>query len=138
MKYTFNGFEVGMTSIDPHDTVAIRVLKTLLRIDIPLLRPKIQTEIERVFKSSITHGKQLEKGNFPPLTHTQRVDHPTGWSQIDAMPLAEEISQRMNCKVIFGERLGGNEEFISCSQWYHRQAVAAMLTAHYFPNFMDK
>ena len=51
-----------MGPIDPHDSVPIRVLKTLLRIDIPLLRPKLQEKIEETFDSCLSHGKPLLNG----------------------------------------------------------------------------
>ena len=62
MKHTFNGFETG--PIDPHDSVPIRVLKTLLRIDIPQLRPKVQERIEETFDSCMSHGKPLLNGIY--------------------------------------------------------------------------
>ena len=60
MKHTFNGFETG--PVDPHDSVPIRVLKTLLRIDIPQLRPALQEKIEETFDSCMSHGELLLDG----------------------------------------------------------------------------
>ncbi|CAD6584120.1 MAG: hypothetical protein ASARMPRED_001602 [Alectoria sarmentosa] len=50
VKYIFAGFEMG--AIDPHDAVPIRVLKTLLRANIPELRSRIQEAIEGTFETS--------------------------------------------------------------------------------------
>lgn len=61
MKYTFNGFEMG--PIDPHDAVPIRVLKTLLRIDLPQLRPRFQEAIDETFDSCMGHGKSSLNGS---------------------------------------------------------------------------
>lgn len=65
------------------------------------------------------------------------------------------MSLRVNCQVIFGDNLGefehresfslvefdvlaNNREFVEVAQRYHRQAVVAMLTAHYLPNWTDE
>ncbi|MCJ1424276.1 hypothetical protein MMC29_002163, partial [Sticta canariensis] len=120
LKHTFNGFETG--PVDPHDSVPIRVLKTLLRMDIPQLRPKLQERIEETFDSCISHGKPI-------------LD---GWTRISAFHFAEELSLRVNCRVIFGDNLANNEDFVQVAQKYHRQAVVAMLTSHYLPNWTDE
>lgn len=52
-----------MGAIDPHDTVPIRVLKTLLRKDLPQLRPSFQEAIEEAFDSCMGHGKSSLNGN---------------------------------------------------------------------------
>ena len=62
MKYIFAGFEMG--SIDPHDAVPIRVLKTLLRANIPELRSRIQEAIEGSFKMSLSHSDSSFNGTF--------------------------------------------------------------------------
>lgn len=78
-----------------------------------------------------------------------------GWKRISAFHFAEELSLRVNCRVIFGDNLGkfelqnstgssssdylaNNEDFVQVAQKYHRQAVVAMLTSHYLPNWTDE
>lgn len=53
-----------MGPIDPHDAVPIRVLKTLLRKDLPQLRPKIQDAIEETFDFCMGHGKPSLNGDY--------------------------------------------------------------------------
>ncbi|PQE02872.1 cytochrome P450 protein [Rutstroemia sp. NJR-2017a BBW] len=86
-RYTFYGFEHG--SIDPHDSVPGRVLKFLLRTNIPELRPKIQQKIEQAFDISLSQGKSKD-----------------GWTEISILSLSETIGMRINCLVISGDALG--------------------------------
>ena len=60
MKHIFSGFEMG--PIDPHDAVPIRVLKTLLRTNIPELRARIQDAIEGTFETCIDHSDSSSNG----------------------------------------------------------------------------
>ena len=62
MKYTFAGFEMG--PIDPHDAVPIRVLKTLLRLNIPSLRPRVQEAIDQAFETCMHDGKSASDGDY--------------------------------------------------------------------------
>ena len=62
MKYTFAGFKMG--NIDPHDAVPIRVLKTLLRANIPELRSRIQEAIEGSFEMSLSHSDSSLDGIY--------------------------------------------------------------------------
>lgn len=62
MKYIFAGFEMG--TIDPHDAVPIRVLKTLLRMNLPELRPRVQEAIEGAFETCIKHSDSASSGNL--------------------------------------------------------------------------
>ena len=54
VKYIFAGFEMG--PIDPHDAIPIRVLKSLLRSNIPELRPRLQEAIEGAFEKCLSHS----------------------------------------------------------------------------------
>ncbi|KAL8821170.1 MAG: hypothetical protein Q9223_000732 [Gallowayella weberi] len=89
VKYIFAGFEMG--PIDPHDAVPIRVLKTLLRANIPNLRPRIQMAIEKAFDACMNDGKVASNAEKP--------------------------------------------DFFQATRKYHRQALFAMLTSHYFPHW---
>lgn len=60
MKYIFAGFEMGV--IDPHDAVPIRVLKTLLRANIPELRSRVQEAIEGTFETCMNHLDSSSSG----------------------------------------------------------------------------
>lgn len=51
-----------MGPIDPHDAVPIRVLKTLLRSNLPGLRPRIQKAIEGTFKTCMNHLDSSSSG----------------------------------------------------------------------------
>ncbi len=53
-----------MGPIDPHDAVPIRVLKTLLRMNLPDLRPRVQEAIERTFDVCMQHASSSVKGIF--------------------------------------------------------------------------
>ncbi|KAL8835942.1 MAG: hypothetical protein Q9176_006626 [Flavoplaca citrina] len=117
VKYTFAGFDMG--PIDPHDAVPIRVLKTLLRLNIPSLRPRVQEAIDQAFETCMHDGKLASDG----------------WKPINTYHFSEEISLQVNCKIIFGERLTENPEFFQATRNYHRQALFAMLTSHYFPHW---
>lgn len=55
--YTIYGFEYDGT--DPHDTVARRVVKVLLRTHLPVLRPMIADKIRRGFELEMAQGKSL-------------------------------------------------------------------------------
>ncbi|KAL8804076.1 MAG: hypothetical protein Q9182_002789 [Xanthomendoza sp. 2 TL-2023] len=120
VKHTFAGFEMG--PIDPHDAIPIRVLKTLLRADIPQLRPRIQAAIENAFNTCMNDGKVASEG----------------WKPINTYHFSEEISLQVNCKIIFGERLTANLDFFQATRKYHRQALFAMLTSHYFPHWTHR
>ncbi|KAI4224915.1 MAG: hypothetical protein L6R36_004315 [Xanthoria steineri] len=120
VKYTFAGFEMG--PIDPHDAVPIRVLKTLLRSNIPSLRPQIQDAVEQAFETCMNDGRSASDG----------------WKPINTYHFSEEISLRVNNKIIFGERLTENPDFFQATRGYHRQALFAMLTSHYFPHWTHK
>ena len=62
MKYILAGLELG--KIDPYDAVPIRALKTLLRANIPELRPRIQESIERTFDTCMSHSDSSLAGNY--------------------------------------------------------------------------
>ncbi|KAL8993146.1 MAG: hypothetical protein Q9169_006567 [Polycauliona sp. 2 TL-2023] len=117
VKHIFAGFEMG--PIDPHDAVPIRALKTLLRSNIPQLRPRIQEAIEQAFDTCMHDGKAASNG----------------WKPVNTYHFSEEISLQVNCKIVFGEQLTANPEFIKATRKYHRQALFAMLTSHYFPHW---
>ena len=51
-----------MGPIDPHDAVPIRVLKTLLRSNIPNLRPQIQDAVEQAFETCMNDGRSASDG----------------------------------------------------------------------------
>ncbi len=53
-----------MGIIDPHDAVPIRVLKTLLRANIPELRSRIQEAIEGSFEMSLSHSDSSLNGIY--------------------------------------------------------------------------
>ncbi|KAL8639240.1 MAG: hypothetical protein Q9226_008894, partial [Calogaya cf. arnoldii] len=120
VKYTFAGFEMG--PIDPHDAVPIRVLKTLLRSNIPNLRPGVQEAIDQAFETCMNDGRSASDG----------------WKPINTYHFSEEISLRVNNKIIFGERLSENHDFFQATRGYHRQALFAILTSHYFPHWTHK
>ncbi|KAI4241297.1 MAG: hypothetical protein L6R42_011304, partial [Xanthoria sp. 1 TBL-2021] len=61
-----------------------------------------------------------------------------GWKPINTYHFSEEISLRVNNKIIFGERLSENHDFFQATLGYHRQALFAMLTSHYFPHWTHK
>ena len=61
MKFILAGLELG--PIDPHDAVPIRVLKTLLRANIPELRSRIQEAVETTFQRCIGDPDSSLKGN---------------------------------------------------------------------------
>lgn len=51
-----------MGPIDPHDAVPIRVLKTLLRSNIPNLRPRVQEAIDQAFYTCMNDGRSASDG----------------------------------------------------------------------------
>ena len=53
-----------MGAIDPHDAVPIRVLKTLLRANIPELRSRIQEAIEGTFETCMSHSDSSLTGDY--------------------------------------------------------------------------
>ncbi len=53
------GFE--QNDLDPNDTIPVRTLKVLLRLNLKPLQPKIQQRIEEVFASEL-HGKSNRDG----------------------------------------------------------------------------
>ena len=53
-----------MGPIDPHDAVPIRVLKTLLRLNIPSLRPRVQEAIDQAFETCMQDGKLASDGDY--------------------------------------------------------------------------
>jgi hypothetical protein len=59
-----NGFE--QSGIDPHDTVPGRVLKFLLRTNMPELRTRIMRRIEQAYGQVLSKGKPSKNGNYPP------------------------------------------------------------------------
>ncbi|KAL8890597.1 MAG: hypothetical protein Q9192_005851, partial [Flavoplaca navasiana] len=105
--------------INLHDAVPTRVLKTLLRLNIPSLWPRVQEAIDQAFEICM-HDGQLASD---------------GWKPINTYHFSEEISLQVNCKIIFGERLTENPDFFQATRNYHRQALFAMLTSHYFPHW---
>lgn len=51
-----------MGTIDPHDAVPIRVLKTLLRANIPGLRSRLQEAIEGAFETCMSRSDTPSSG----------------------------------------------------------------------------
>ena len=51
-----------MGVIDPHDAVPIRMLKTLLRANLPELRPRVQEAIEGTFETCVNHSGSSSSG----------------------------------------------------------------------------
>ena len=49
------GFEHN--DVDPRNAIPIRTLKVLLRINLPILQPKIQHRIEQVFEEELSSSK---------------------------------------------------------------------------------
>lgn len=65
MKHIFAGFEMG--PIDPHDAVPIRVLKTLLRTNLPYLRSRIQEAIEGTFETCLNRSDESSNGTIDKI-----------------------------------------------------------------------
>ncbi|KAI4273321.1 MAG: hypothetical protein L6R38_006365 [Xanthoria sp. 2 TBL-2021] len=125
-----------MGPIDPHDAVPIRVLKTLLRSNIPNLRPRVQEAIDQAFYTCMNDGRSASDGMTDLVMKGQLLIG--GWKPINTYHFSEEISLQVNNKIIFGERLAENHDFFQATRGYHRQALFAMLTSHYFPHWTHK
>lgn len=109
-RYTMNGFEQG--DIDPHDTVPRRVLKFLLRSNMPGLRTRIMKRINEAFDQSLSKGKLSKDSKCPvPVLINSLRAYQLDWTDISVFGLAETIGLRMNCQVIGGDQLGNSRPF---------------------------
>ncbi|KAI4200985.1 MAG: hypothetical protein LQ350_003554 [Teloschistes chrysophthalmus] len=91
-----------------------------------------------VFVTSENQIREVENSPIDQLSFHQAMEDHAGWKSINSLHFAEEISLRVNCKVIFGDRLTQNKDFLQATRDYHRQALAAMLTSHYLPHWTHK
>ncbi|KAL8627850.1 hypothetical protein Q9189_006445 [Teloschistes chrysophthalmus] len=128
VKHIFAGFEMG--SIDPHDAVPIRVLKTLLRGSLPELRAGIQEAIETSFKSCMSHSDSSLDGISEPIVLGSiltacRVEI----YQLVTLRGGNKLTSQLQTQ---------NKDFLQATRDYHRQALAAMLTSHYLPHWTHK
>lgn len=147
-----------MGPIDPHDAVPIRVLKTLLRSNIPNLRPRVQEAINQAFKTCMNDGRSASdgmtvlvmKGPFlirgnnlqggslstPIISRRRSVFESTTRSfSVNALVnLVHDRPVTRQCLMIAAE----NHDFFQATRGYHRQALFAMLTSHYFPHWTHK
>ncbi|ORY17075.1 cytochrome P450 [Clohesyomyces aquaticus] len=113
-KHTMYGFEHN--DVDPHNSVAGRTLKVLLRMNLAFLRPSIEARIEEGIASSVSRGQASE-----------------GWTSVSAFELARNITERVNCEVFLGAELANKPDFAKAANRYNQDVVLAMELCRQLP-----
>ena len=102
------GFEHN--EIDPHNTVPLRTLKVLLRINLPELYPVLQGRIEQAFATELGN-KGVLKSTFETGAGYGRIllteSTGTGWKSVSAFSLARSVTVHTNNQVFVGDQLSG-------------------------------
>ncbi|PIG83981.1 hypothetical protein AARAC_008631 [Aspergillus arachidicola] len=115
-KYTLRGFEHN--DVDPNNDVPKRVLKVLLRMNLPEMQVGLQPLIQDTIIQELT-GKYSD-----------------GWSRVSAFTLAKHIVARLNNHVILGSALASDSEVVAAVNRYLQDAVVTMELCRHLPSIL--
>ncbi|KAE8423668.1 cytochrome P450 [Aspergillus pseudocaelatus] len=115
-KYTLRGFEHD--DVDPTNDVPKRVLKVLLRMNLPEMQVDLQPLIKDTIIQELT-GKYSD-----------------GWSRVSAFTLAKHIVARLNNHVILGSALASDSVVAAAVNRYLQDAVVTMELCRHLPSML--
>ncbi|GAT19622.1 cytochrome P450 [Aspergillus luchuensis] len=115
-KYTLFGFQHN--DIDPHNDIAKRVIKVLLRINLPQMQQGLQPLVQDLFKQELTDRDS------------------DGWSQASGFTLAKHLVTRINNYVLLGEKLASDPAFEDAVNRYLQDVVVTMELCRHLPSFL--
>ncbi|KAF2469379.1 cytochrome P450 [Lindgomyces ingoldianus] len=115
--WTMYGFQVG--DIDPHSSIPMRVIKVLLRMHLPVLRPVIESRIRQGFE------KALGKGC--------RVD---GYTSVSTYMLSRTVIDEMNVRIILGDELSEKPGCVDTAIRYTEDVVVTAEICRQLPSIL--
>ncbi|GLA74925.1 hypothetical protein AtubIFM55763_006177 [Aspergillus tubingensis] len=115
-KYTLFGFQHN--DIDPNNDIAKRVIKVLLRINLPQIQQGLQPLIQDLIKQELTDRDS------------------DGWSQASGFTLAKHLVTRINNHVLLGSKLASDPAFEDAVNRYLQDVVVTMELCRHLPSFL--
>ncbi|PYH90288.1 cytochrome P450 [Aspergillus ellipticus CBS 707.79] len=115
-KYTLSGFEHN--DVDPNNDVPRRVLKVLLRMNLPT----VQRGLEPLIRDSLAQGLTGKDAD--------------GWSRTSGFTLYKHLIARINNHVLLGSELASNPRFEDAVNRYLQDAVVTMELYHHLPSIL--
>ncbi|KAH7096039.1 cytochrome P450 [Paraphoma chrysanthemicola] len=115
-KYTMFGFEHN--DVDPHNAVAGRTLKVLLRTHLQQLRNVIENGVKAGFWAG-TNGLR---------------ESPDGWLNVPLFALSRQITERVNSLVFLGPELANSPHFMKSAVRYSNDAIIAAEICRQLPS----
>ncbi|OOF93346.1 hypothetical protein ASPCADRAFT_516985 [Aspergillus carbonarius ITEM 5010] len=115
-KYTLFGFEHN--DVDPNNDVPKRVLKVLLRMNLPKMQGTLVPVIRETISQELTRRDS------------------DGWSRVSAFTLAKNVITRLNNYAFLGAELAGDIELEKAVKRYLHDAVMTMELCRHLPSIL--
>ncbi|KAF2726748.1 cytochrome P450 [Polyplosphaeria fusca] len=116
--YTIYKFQYG--DPDPNDSIPRRVVKVLLRMQLPTLRPIIEEKVKHGFEAQLAKGKDVGDG----------------WTALSTFLLSKAVVEESNARIILGKTIGNQRECVDAALRYVGDVVVAAEIARQFPTFL--